>query len=114
MAKHCVNWKPIGAKDIRGSDFKCTYPSVIDISYRGELLSSIFAMEKKQPISFEQAAQMAWRKFCESFEGGRVGDKPGQCNWYGDNFVAWISSLGYHIELSGDEFEPYQMSDKLS
>lgn len=113
MAKHCVHWKPIKEKTIRGSDFDSPLPTALDHCCRGQLLSDILAMEKKQPISFEKAALMVGKEFDNAVKAGRFGRKPGQCHWYTRNFVKWISDQGYHIELTGDEFEPYQMTDKI-
>lgn len=70
-------------------------------------------MEKKQSIELLQAAHLAEEKFEEARKEGRFGHKPGECFWYLDHFVEWISGLGYHIELTGDEFEPYQMSSQI-
>lgn len=53
-------------------------------------------MEQKKPIQFEQAARMVKEKFFATKDAGRLGYAPGQ----------WISDLGFHIELTGDEFEP--------
>jgi hypothetical protein len=47
-------------------------------------------------------------------EPPRNGFKPGECHWYFDHFVEWVSSLGYQIELAGDEFEPYPVADKVA
>lgn len=114
MAKQCVHWKPIGVKNVRGSDCSIEFPAELDIWYRGKLLSAILNMEKKRPLSFERAAQMAWLKTSEAFKSGRIGQQPGECNWYSKNFVEWVASEGYHIELTGDEFEPYVVSDKAA
>lgn len=57
---------------------------------------------------------MASQKSSEAFDAHRLGYEPGECNWYFKNFVEWISSLGYHIELTGDEFEPYIKADKTA
>ena len=113
MNKQCTRWKPFKDLNIRGSEFDCEFPDLLNCVYRGQLISSILAMAKKTPITFEQAARMAWRKHSEAIDENRFGSEPGQCFWYTESFVQWISELGYHIELSGDEFEPYLMSDKL-
>lgn len=60
-------------------------------------------MEKKTPISFERAVQSIHEKWMEAF---KARDIP-KINWYYDNFLAWVSDQGYHIELVGDEFEPF-------
>jgi hypothetical protein len=70
-------------------------------------------MEPKKPLSFEQAARLTEEKFFEANDARRVGYEPGQCFWYLDHFLEWISGLGYHIELTGDEFEPAQMSSQI-
>jgi hypothetical protein len=57
---------------------------------------------------------MASGKHFEAFDAHRMGYQPGECNWYFKNFVEWVSSLGYHIELTGDEFELYLGDDKAA
>ena len=71
-------------------------------------------MPQGKPISFEKAANLVCDKFMEAFDARRIGIEPGECIWYYQNFVEWISSLGYHIEISGDEFEAVAMTDQLS
>lgn len=63
-------------------------------------------METKTPISLAVAVQMADTTSREAASNGRLGIEPGQTYWYWSHFIEWISSLGFHIELSGDEFEP--------
>lgn len=62
-------------------------------------------MPKKNPISYEQAINLIADKKNEAFIHKDYGTKPGQYFWYSENFVAYISDLGFHIELSGDEIE---------
>ena len=45
---------------------------------------------------------------------GRIGHERGQYYWFTDNFIEWISELGYKIQLTGDEFEPYALSDRIA
>lgn len=71
-------------------------------------------MPRGTPISFEEAAGLATAGSIEAFQAGRIGYEPGECGWYKKNFVEWITSLGYHIEITGDEFEAYAMTDKLA
>src|SRR5688572_15721070 len=105
MPKHSLNWKPVKAKSLRGTDIYVSVPDVLDLIYRGTLLSSILAMEKKTPILFGDAVRMAIKKKCEVWY-----DENADSDYYYDNFIEWISSQGYHIELTGDEFEPALMS----
>ena len=48
---------------------------------------------------------MAWEKRGEAFNAQKFGSDYGHYGWYSEHFVEWISSLGYHIELTGDEFD---------
>ena len=89
-------------------------PYLISISYSGTLLNEILSMPSGKPISFEQAVNLTCDKFYEPFGARRIGKEPGECNWYYKNFVAWISSLGYQIEITGDEFESAAMTDRLA
>ncbi len=70
-------------------------------------------MQIKDSISFEDAFHMLQKKRFELFNAGRFGDMPGQYGWYHLNFVDWISSQGFHIELTGDEFELYGLTDRV-
>jgi hypothetical protein len=114
MTKQFLYWKPIWEKNVRGEGFLSNVPDIIANDYRGELLANILAMPAKEPISFESAALMASNKSSEAFDAHRMGHEPGECNWYFDHFVEWISSLGYHIELTGDEFELYLRAEKTA
>lgn len=107
MGKHIVKWKPTIGKDIRNQDCELPFPDLLNASSRWTLLEQIFAMEKKNPITFTEAAQLAQTKYQEATRASNFGGSPGQSNWYTRNFISWISSLGYHIELCGDEFELY-------
>lgn len=71
-------------------------------------------MAKKNPITFETAIRMVSEKHREAFDARRFGDEPGQHGWYDLHFIEWMSELGYHIELTGDEFECYALSDKVA
>jgi len=77
-------------------------------------MARILAMTKKQPIEFVQAVRLAITKYDEAMDARCLGHAPGQAFWYHAHFVEWISSLGYHIELTGEEFESYAMTDQLS
>lgn len=114
MCKQFLYWKPIWKKNVRGKDYLSHVPDIIAKDYRGALLAHILAMPPKQPISFEAAALLASKKFSEAAREHRMGYALGECHWYYKNFVTWISNLGYHIELTGDEFEPYLMIDKTA
>jgi hypothetical protein len=87
--------------NVDGIDYHSEIPFYIDRIYSGTLLSSIFAMPMKKPIQFDDAVRMAAEKFCRS----KIGHNRGENLWYIENFVEWMSELGFHIELTGDEFE---------
>jgi hypothetical protein len=113
MSKQCVNWKTVQITNIQGKEFTSRFPDIVDATCNGELLSQILTMKEKNPISFVEAIKMAQEKRSEAFLAHRIGHKPGEYLWYSRHFVEWISDLGYHIELSGDEFEPYIISERL-
>jgi hypothetical protein len=110
MPKHIINWKPIRSKNVRGSDYDCRIPETLDLIYRGTLLSEIVAMEQKKPMAFANAVNRAKKQWWEKFGSG-CGD---DADWIYDNFVEWISDQGYHIELTGDEFEPRVLAKLVS
>src|SRR6185312_8359651 len=113
MSKQCVKWKPVRKTNIVGREFDSEIPSVLDTRYRGTLLATILAMPKKNDLSFDQAIRMISVKLGESFDARQFGYLPGQYNWYLSHFAEWISEQGYHIELTGDEFESYALSDNV-
>ena len=114
MVKHnLLKWKPVKCKSTKGNIVKVPLPEVIAIHYRGTLLSKILSMEKKKPISFEVAINLIAEEQNKAFATGQMGSNFGQYSWYPNNFVKFISNLGYHIELTGDEFETYMLTDKL-
>ena len=114
MTKQCVRWKTFKAKTIRNTDYETSFADLIDLYNRGTLLTCILQMEKKTALGFEQATLMAHEEYKQAFLASRIGSSPGESFWYLNHFVEWISSLGYHIEITGDEFEPYCMSAQLS
>ena len=88
----------------------CRLPDTISKEYRGTLISRILEMEKRVPISFAEAIERVNAKWFEELWTKRTG-----CDqWYLENFVAWISSQGFHIELTGDEFEAAILGDKFA
>jgi hypothetical protein len=104
MQKHWIKWKTLRSKNIYGEPIDTEFPYLIDLNYKGALVSLIINMENKMPITFENAVRIASEKYFNS----DFGTKRGQSFWFTENFVKYISELGYHIELTGDEFElPY-------
>lgn len=114
MTRQFLYWKPVWEKNVRGEDFLSNVPDIIANRYRGTLLERILNMAPKHPISFELAAKLAGKRFFEASRAHRFGYEQGECHWYFNNFVEWISEQGYHIDLTGDEFEPYLTTNKLS
>lgn len=110
MTKHHVNWKKVAFINIAGKEFLAEFPLFIEHYYRGTLLTSILNMPTKKPIHFDDAVRMAGQNFFDR----AIGHGRGQNSWYLQHFVEWISELGFHIELTGDEFESYSVSDKAS
>lgn len=111
--KHHLNWKSVKCKNVVGEDIYLSIPHSLDIHCRGGLLTQILQMPQKKPILFDEAINLLSDKEMELFGSGKVGHEPGQYFWYSDNFVQWISDMGYHIELTGDEFEPYFVNKEL-
>jgi hypothetical protein len=107
MNKQCVKWKSIQRTNTAGKKFDDEMPEIVDRRYRGRLISIILSMPKKKPISFELAIERLAEAQSDCFKARRIGHDFGQYHWYASHFVEWISELGYHIELSGDEFEPH-------
>jgi hypothetical protein len=105
MTNRFVRWKRYPCEP-RGQWFNI--PPVVnelDRHYKGTLLSRIMFMQKKNPITLEAAVQSLLDHEVGAMKAVRKGLEPGHAFWYQCNFIEWISSLGYHIELTGDEFE---------
>jgi hypothetical protein len=97
-----VHWHPVPVFGFNGNIVPSPLPEFIDHAYKGTLIATAFAMPRKSPIDFELAIKFASDIIRES----DIGHESGQTFWYEKNFVQWISDLGYHIEFTGDEFEP--------
>lgn len=80
---------------------------MIDKAYKGMLLCKILEMPKKQRLSYENAINIFSDRMFEALKAKDYGVKPGQSGWYPSHFVEYISYLGFHIELSGDEIESF-------
>lgn len=100
MAKQCLSWLPVNSKSIRNKDYQSSFPELVATYYRGTLFDRILGMQKKEVISFEDAIRLVERK---STEASYAGDAK-KSDWYYRNFIEYVSELGFHIELSGDEF----------
>ena len=114
MDKHIVFWKRTTCTTDRGTDVELETGEIIDGFCRRTLLSQILKMPQKNSISFHEAARLFDLKIEECIKAGKYGTEPGGYQWYCINFVPWISEQGFHIELSGDEFDLYAMTSVLS
>jgi hypothetical protein len=108
MVKQSVRWRPVQCKNIYGEDYLSTLPELVDL--RGDLIAQILAMPKKKQLDFATAINLLCEKRRELFDAGQIGRGPGQYHWYTRNFVTFISELGFHIALTGDEFDPQVLS----
>jgi hypothetical protein len=109
-AKQLLLWKEVKVKTIYGSDMSSRSPAILDLAYRGRLLSAILEMPKATPLSLAAAIQLYLDKTHEEI----FVTQSGKSEWYEKNFVTWVSSLGYHINLTGDEFEAVAQTDKVA
>lgn len=114
MVKQCVKWLPVECRNKFGEAVLLQIPESIDIHHRGTLISKILAMPEGRPVGFRTAINFLNEQFKTAFFEGRIGNEPGQCIWYINNFVEWMSNLGYQIQLSGDEFEVQVSVEKQS
>lgn len=106
-----VLWKPVLCRSKNGNLVPIAWAMDIDHSYKGNLLHKILEMPIKKPISYGDAIRIFSNRTQEAFEAGDLGMKPGQYHWYFENFVSYISDLGFHIELTGDELETCGVSE---
>ncbi len=88
--------------------------SELDINYRGTLLSRILAMQKQTPIALNEAVSLMVKHEHAASAAGRKGADVGHVFWYSFHFIEWLETIGYHIELTGDEFDAYLSPQVLS
>ncbi len=50
-------------------------------------------------------------EYQKAIKARKIGYEPGESGWYYSNFLKWISEKGWHIELTGDEFELFSAND---
>ncbi len=84
-------------------------PDMLQVAYRGTLLSRILGMAKGTPVTFERGIQLFHQEWLRAFQDG---DIP-KTQWLTENFFEWFADLGCHIELTGDEFEPFFDTSKV-
>jgi hypothetical protein len=104
-------WKPVRCANPQGEWIDLGWARVIDKAYKGTLLTKILEMPRQRPISFEDAINLIEERKEQAFKEKDYGMKPGQYGWYIYNFVQYLSDLGYHIELTGDEIESYPVAE---
>jgi len=110
MSKQFVLWKTLRDKNVVGEPIDLEIPHIIDVYLKGALLSKILKMEKKTPIYFEDAVRKATKELFKA----DTGHERGQNFWYLNHFIEFIAEQGFHIELTGDEFElPYQAKSAI-
>ncbi len=105
MTKHCLIWNATISQNVRGEDYATQLPDIIAKIYGGKLMSEILNMRSKNPISFEKAIHLLHVKIQNARKANKLGYQKDEYHWYFHNFVQVISDLGFHIELSGEEFE---------
>ncbi len=112
--KQLVLWKPVLCKSVNYTDVLADIIGEMDVRHRGTLLYQIMKMPSKKPISLNDATRLLEQAVDKAFDLKKIHSQPGGSNWYYNNFISWISELGYHIDITGDEFEPYVISSQIS
>ncbi len=106
MVKGFFKWRPVRLLTVYGSEYlEDELPGVVDSYYKGELIARILEMNRGTPISFHQALNMASDAHIQAFDSGRSGHEKGESIWHYSHFLEFISEQGFHIELTGDEFD---------
>ena len=94
-----IQWKPITVKDLYGGDVPYTLDAPNEITET--FLLRIQEMPRKNSMTLEHAVQSYMREYIRlSFE---LSDNV-QAGQLCSNWLSWISELGYHIALTGDEY----------
>lgn len=104
MNRPLVRWKSVACKSLAGKNILLDLPNQIDKMHGGTLLSQIISMPKQTPISFSNAINLVVEAQKDEWESGRFVRYPVFWNWHLKNFIQWLTALGYHVELSGEEF----------
>lgn len=112
--KQLVLWKPLLCKTIDGTEVRIDVAGELDVRYRGTLLNQIMKMPEKKPLTLNDATRLLHKALDKAFDAQQFHDQRDGYHWYYKHFISWISELGYHIELTGDEFEPLVISSKVS
>lgn len=93
-------WKPFMTCTVDGK------PAVFDgefLNTEPNLLERIAAMPRKIPITIHQAQNMFWDRVSEiCFDEN---DPVASAHFCTSDWIAWISVLGFHVHLAGDEYE---------
>ncbi len=106
MGKQLLKLKAVRLLNVDGQEYLCdALPSLVASYYKGELIDQILRMKKKTPLSFHRALNMASDARCAASKEGRSGHEPHHSYWHYSHFLEFISELGFHIELTGEEFE---------
>lgn len=62
----------------------------------------------------DAALELLFKSEREARAAGRIGCEPEELMWYSCNFVEWLSEIGHHIELTGDEFDMFHLPDRFA
>lgn len=106
MVKRILSYKSVRLRSKSGTEYSDDgLPALIDACYKGELIENILRMPPKIPISFHAALNLASDARYQAMKSGRSGHQRHESLWHYSHFVDFIAELGFHIELTGDEFE---------
>lgn len=111
MMRSVVVWFPYnGISYFDQSD--CELPVCTHLASGWLLLQQIRQMPRKRPLTL----QAAWRLMLQEVHrqiglGNNEPEVPGHSNWIMANEVRWLSEQGFHVELTGDEFEIMDQSE---
>ncbi len=106
MVKRVLKWRPVRLLAVDGFEYlEDELPGVIASFYKGELVDRILKMDRKKPISFYQAVNLASDGHYRASVDDRFGHNKGESGWHFSHFLDFISDQGFHIELTGDEFD---------
>ncbi len=106
-------WRRTECRGRDGSPVAVGWATHIDKCYEGKLLVRILDMPRKNPIPLDEAINIISNKKIEAYSAGDFGMKPGQYHWYSYHFLSYISDLGFHIEITGDEIETLGASAEI-
>jgi hypothetical protein len=94
-----IKWKPVTITRTDGSQYQTSV--LVDRRSGEDILQAILNMPKAQAVSLQEGYQKATREFYQLALDLKTDESLDVI----DRWVEWLSREGYHIQLTGSEYE---------